>query len=106
MDRADSWEGVHSSNINGANEAETKGSKKADIDIDDSQADAGAGANAAREGAPDDSPNASASSRRAKHDSIKGDPLGVRGIAMGNVRPLYARLASNDGGMWTAIANR
>ena len=67
MDRADSREGVYSnsSNIKGANEAETEGSEKADINIDDSRADAGAGANAAREGAPDNSPNASASSRRA-----------------------------------------
>ena len=106
MDRANSWEGEYSSNINGANEAETEGSEKADIDIDDSRADVSAGANAAREGAPNDSPNASASFRRAKHDSIKGNPLGVQSIATGNARPLYARLASNDGGMWTAIADR
>ena len=105
MGRANSWEGVCSSNINGANEAETKGLEKADMDINDSRADAGAGANAAREGATDDSPNASASSRRAKRNSIKGDPLGVRGIATGNARLLYARLASNDRGMRTVIAD-
>ena len=57
MDRADTREGVYTSNINGANEVETEGSKKADFDIDDSRADAGPGANAAREGAPDDSLN-------------------------------------------------
>jgi len=118
---------VYSSNINDANKAET------------SRVDAGVGANAARKDAPDGSLSASAS-RRAKRDSIEGDLPGVRertnavrGIAMGEARPLplrpppmvskseskyekhqpnetaaplNARLPSNDGGLRTAIADQ
>jgi hypothetical protein len=126
IDRDDSRKGVYSSNINDANEAET------------SRVDVGAGAIAARV-APDGSLSASAS-RRAKRDSIEGDLPGVRertnavrGIAMGEARPLpprpppmvsksesknenhqpnktaaplNARLPSNDGGLRTAIADQ
>ena len=54
--------------------------------------------------APDNSPNALASSR-AKRNSIKGGSSGVRGIATGDARPLYAHLTSNNGSMRTAIAD-
>ncbi len=87
---------MYSSNINDANEVETQGLERVDSDIDDSRADVGTGANTARKDAPNDSPNALAS-HRAKRGLIEGNLLGMRGIAMGDARPLNARLTSNVG---------